>query len=324
MFDIYALESNLRGLNRNLERFMPFLTPSGVVLGLILGGSISWMKPSVSWLFAFLTLINSMSVGVNDFYSTIKHPKPVFIFALCGYIVMPLLVCLYVNVFFHGSEDVIAGYVLLYCIPTAVVSCMWCGIYGGNMALSITILVIATCLAPVMTPFSVNLMAKSDISFDVSGMMKSLVMMVVLPSLAGMLINYITHGRCNDHAAPCFKPFTKLALLFVIMINTSQVASRLISEADWIYVPQVLSALLLSASGFVLGWLASRLFSLRHEETVSLVYAVGLKNISAALVLAIDFFPPASAIPVISGIVLQQTVCAIVSRFLFSQKENHS
>ena len=324
MVDVYALESNLRRLNRNLERFMPFLTPSGVVLGLILGARISWMKPAVSWLFAFLTLINSMGVGIKDFYSTIRHPKPIFVFALCGYIVMPLLACIYVNILFHGSDDVIAGYILLYCIPTAVVSCMWCGIYGGNMALSITILVLATCLAPVMTPLSVNLLANSDISFDVTGMMKSLVMMVVIPSLAGMLINYFSRGRCNDHAAPCLKPFTKLALLFVIMINTSQVAERLISEADWRYVPQVLSALLLSAAGFVLGWLASRLFSLRREETVSLVYAVGLKNISAALVLAIDFFPPAAAIPVISGIVLQQTVCAIISRFIFSEKDNQA
>lgn len=311
----------LRDMNKRIERMMALLTPTGVILGLVLSHHVSGFKPAVTWLFAFLTLVNSMSVSVRDFYSAIQKPRPILIYALFSYAVIPLLVFALASLFFHGNSDVITGYVLLYCIPTAVVSCMWCGIYNGNMALSITLLVIATCLAPLTTPSLVHIFSSSSITIDTSGMVRSLLLMVVIPSVIGMFINYASKGMCNDHVAPCLKPFTKIALLFVVTINTSQVADRLIAEADWSYIPQVLAALMFSVMGFLISFGAAHLFRFSKADQVSVVYAIGMKNISAALVLAIDFFPPAAAIPVIAGILLQQTICAVISQILFGEKK---
>ncbi len=320
MFHSGKIEDFLRASNKALERFMPLLTPTGVILGLLLGNHIAWMKPAVTYLFAFLTLVNGMGVSVNDFCSVFKRPKPILVFALCTYILIPLMVTLFGNLFFPGNGDVVIGYLLLYCIPTAVVACVWCGIYKGNMALSLSILVLATCLAPFATPASISLFAHSQIQIDTMGMVISLFTMVVVPSIIGIAINAITKGKCNEHVAPSLKPFTKLALIFVIIINTSQVAERLIQDADWIYIPEALTALLLTSASFFLSFFISKAMKLNQEETISVVYASGMRNISAALVLAIDFFPPAAAIPVISGIVLQQTTCAIISHFLFGAK----
>ncbi len=320
MFHSDKIEDFLRASNKTLERLMPLLTPTGVILGLILGNHVAWMKPAVTYLFAFLTLVNGMGVSINDFCSVLRRPKPILAFGLCTYILMPLLVTIIGNLFFPGNNDVITGYLLLYCIPSAVVACVWSGIYKGNMALSLSILVLATCLAPFITPASISLLAHSDIQIDTKGMVISLFTMVVIPSIIGIAINAATKGKCNEHLTPSLKPFTKIALLFVIIINTSQVAERLIQDADWIYIPEALTALLLTTASFFLSYLVSGFMKLKAEETVSVVYASGMRNISAALVLAIDFFPPAAAIPVISGIVLQQTTCAIISHFLFGAK----
>ena len=72
--------------------------------------------------------------------------------------------------------------------------------------------------------------------------------------------------------------------------------------------------------GFIIARLVSRLFSLNREDTVSVTFASGMRNISAAMVIAISFFPPQSVLPVISGIVLQQSAVAIASHFLFGRK----
>ncbi len=299
---------------------MPVLTPLGVLLGLLFYGVFMPFKETVTWLFAFLTLVNGMGVSVKDFGSIIRHPRPVAVFLLCSYILLPVSATFVSKLIFSSSQETILGFALLYSIPTAVVACIWSGIYGGNGALSLTVLVIGTLLAPIATPLSVRLLAASEITIDTKGMMISLLMMVVIPSLIGIALNFITKGRCTDHAVPCLKPFTKLALLLVITVNTSQVAEELISSASPAYIPDFAAAFIFTVLGFIIARLVSRLFSLNREDTVSVTFASGMRNISAAMVIAISFFPPQSVLPVISGIVLQQSAVAIASHFLFGRK----
>ena len=82
-------------------------------------------------------------------------PVHSYVEAANAYILIPLAVSILARLFFHGNGDAILGYILLYSIPTAVVGCVWSGIYGGNGALSLTLLVIGTLLAPLSTPTTV-------------------------------------------------------------------------------------------------------------------------------------------------------------------------
>ena len=320
MFRFSAVEQKLIAANKGLERFMPLLTPTGVVLGLIVSDLFIGGKPFVTPLFAFLTLVSGMGVSVKDFGTIIRKPKPIFIFLLTSYIIIPCLMTGLASLFFRGNGDAITGFVLLYAIPTAVVGCVWSGIFNGNNALSLTLIVIGTMLAPVSVPLTVRVLASSHIEFDTSGMMLSLLYMVVIPSAIGILINALSKGHCTDHAVPVLKPFTKIGLLFVVIINTSQIADDLIASASVAYIPQALSAFIFTVLSFVVSSLIAKFARLDHANTVSVTFASSMKNISAAMVLAIQFFPPASLIPIISGIVLQQTTTAISAHFLFGTK----
>ena len=320
MFRFSAVEQNLITANKWLERMMPLLTPTGVILGLVAARFFIDGKPFVTPLFAFLTLVSGMGVTVKDFGAIIRKPKPIFIFLLTTYIITPCIMTGLANLLFHGKGDVITGFVLLYAIPTAVVGCIWSSIYNGNNALSLTLIVIGTMLAPISVPLTVRVLASSHIEFDTSGMMLSLIYMVVIPSAVGILINALTKGHCMDHAVPVLKPFTKIGLLFVVIINTSQIADDLIASASVAYIPQALAAFCFTVLGFIISRTIARLARLDHANTVSVTFASSMKNISAAMVLAIQFFPPASLIPIISGIVLQQTTTAISAHFLFGNK----
>ena len=320
MFRFSAVEQNLITANKWLERMMPLLTPTGVILGLVAARFFIDGKPFVTPLFAFLTLVSGMGVTVKDFRAIIRKPKPIFIFLLTTYIITPCIMTGLANLLFHGKGDVITGFVLLYAIPTAVVGCIWSSIYNGNNALSLTLIVIGTMLAPISVPLTVRVLASSHIEFDTSGMMLSLIYMVVIPSAVGILINALTKGHCMDHAVPVLKPFTKIGLLFVVIINTSQIADDLIASASVAYIPQALAAFCFTVLGFIISRTIARLARLDHANTVSVTFASSMKNISAAMVLAIQFFPPASLIPIISGIVLQQTTCALTAHFLFGER----
>ncbi|AEV29767.1 putative Na+-dependent transporter [Sphaerochaeta pleomorpha str. Grapes] len=314
------MEKKLRHFNGNLERAMPILTPTGVILGLLLGAKVSWMKPSVTYLFAFLTFCGALGINSSDFFKVLKKPKPIFAFLLGTNLIMPIIAWSVANVAFPTNTAIITGYILLMATPTAVSGYIWSSIYQGNGALSLTLILVSTALTPLLTPFTVRLLAQTSVEINTMGMILSLFKMVVLPSLFGILINNMTKGKVNEHITPSLKPFSKLSLILVIIINTSQVSQQLIASASWAYLPIALLCAIIAASGFPIAFVIGKWAKLPEEDNVSVTFAIALRNISAALVLAIDYFPPETSLPVIFGIVFQQSICAVMGHFFFGKK----
>jgi predicted Na+-dependent transporter len=54
-----------------------------------------------------------------------------------------------------------------------------------------------------------------------------------------------------------------------------------------------------------------------------MTFTGGMRNISAALVLATTYFPPLAALPVILGILFQQTFVGLLGGVLFGKRRNN-
>jgi BASS family bile acid:Na+ symporter len=65
----------------------------------------------------------------------------------------------------------------------------------GNLALSVTVTTLATLLSPVVTPFLMMIFAQQLISVDATGMMISIVNMILIPIFAGVVANKILYGK---------------------------------------------------------------------------------------------------------------------------------
>ncbi|NBK20745.1 MAG: bile acid:sodium symporter family protein [Spirochaetia bacterium] len=320
MFHFQTIETGLNRLNKTLERLMPILTPLGVLVGLILGFRVSWMKPSVTFLFAFLTFSGALGISSSSFLRVIKKPRNLLVFFLGTNIIMPVIAWALASLFFGSNPAVVTGYVLLLSIPTAVSGYIWSAIYKGDGALSLTLILVSTIFAPLVTPFTISFLTQSSVSLDSTSMMISLLKMVVIPSLLGISLNSATKGGVTVHLAPALKPIAKIALFFIIVINTSLVSERLLADASWSYLPIALLCAFLAASGYPISYTLGKLAKIPHEQNISITFATSMRNISAALVLSIQFFPAQTALPVIFGIVFQQTICAFMGHFLFGQK----
>jgi tagaturonate reductase len=320
MFQFQSIEKKLRILNGNLERAMPIITLSGVILGFLLGSKVSWMKPSVTFLFSFLTFCGALGINTTNFLKILQKPKPIFAFLLGSNLVMPVIAWAVANIAFPANTAIITGYILLMATPAAVSGYIWSSIYRGNGELSLTLILVSTALTPFFTPLTVRLLAQTSIEIDMMGMVLSLLKMVVIPSILGILLNNLTKGKVNDHVTPCLKPFSKFALILVIIINTSQVSKQLIAGASWAYLPIALLCAAIAASGFPIAFMIGKWAKLPEEDNISLTFAIALRNTNAGLVLAIDYFPPETALPVIFGIVFQQTISAIMGHRLFRRK----
>jgi tagaturonate reductase len=315
------VELLLRKINTFLEKGMSIITPSGIVIGLLLGNHISFLKPLVMYLFAFISLVGGFGVSVPDFFKVFKKPLPILLFFLSSYFLFPSLVWTSMHLWFTSQPDTMLGFFLLCSVPTAVVSYVWSSIYKGEAALSLTLLIIGTVLSPLFTPLIMRILSGSSVDFNVSGMVISLFKMVLIPSALGIIINQITRHSVNDHVTPCLKPFTKVAIFVLMAINASQLSESFFSTISFSLLPIIIGCLLFTFIGFSIARLLAYSAKLNREQSVSLMFASGLRNINAALVLAIDFFSPAVAIPVMLGIFFQQIMSAVSATILLGKEK---
>jgi tagaturonate reductase len=307
--------------NTLLEKGMPLLTPCGVVIGFVLGDRIAGFTTAVTVFFAFMTFSGALGMNVRNFVDVVKKPLPIFVFLFCFHIVIPIVIRIIAGAVFRTEPAFVTGLVLLFAIPTAVAGYIWTSIHNGNGPLALTLILIDTVLAPLLTPFTVSFLLSESIQIDSTGMLISLVWMVVIPSIIGVCINELSRGKAPAVVTPYFKPLAKISLLLVVAINSARVSGS-ITSWEPVFLFLALICLGLTIIGFLIGRFAGGLLHLPRPDMITVTFATGLRNISAALVLALNFFEPRAALPVICGIVFQQTLAALMGKVLIPKRTN--
>jgi tagaturonate reductase len=304
MFHFQTIEARLISLNSALERIMPLIPIGGVVAGLLFYRVFAPLKPIVNALFAFITFSSALAISPKRFFGALTKIKPIALFLLWASVIMPLLSFTLASLLFT-DPNLVTGFVLLTSIPTAMVGYVWSGIYHGDEPLSLVLILVSTLLGPILTPLTVKIFAQKTVSIDTRAMIISLLMMIVLPSLVGMLVNHTVGDKRTKKITPSLKLFTKIALFAIVTLA---------------YIPIALLSATLALLGFPASHALGKLARLPLEESKSLTFAASMRNISASMVLAINYFPPMTALPIIFGIITQQSICAIMASVLYGPK----
>jgi tagaturonate reductase len=250
--------------------------------------------------------------------SVLKSPLPPALFFISAHAIMPVLVFLFSRLIFRNDTEIIAGYILLYSTPTAVTGFIWSSIFHGDPALSLALILIDTLLSPLAAPGTVSLLLGKSVSFNAGGMILSLLLMVVIPTVIGVGANEISRGRIPRSVCPYLTPFSKICVLCVIAANSAAISPQIHIESlrMWIIV---LCCICFTCLGFLLAKLAGFVSRLNYEKQASVFFASGLRNTTAAMTIAIEYFPPGAALPAVMGIIIQQSMAALMGR-LFIKK----
>lgn len=305
----------LHAFNQLLQKIMPFIAPSSVIIGVMFADFFVSFNNYVIWIFAFMTFAGSLSLNFVALHRVISHPLSIIIALLILHLIMPLWAWTVGTVVFHGEPLTILGFVIAMIIPTGITSFIWVSMNKGNIALTLSIILIDTLLAPFVVPFSLSIFVGESVHLEVWSMMKGLFIMIVAPSILGMLLHEMSHGKIHESWSPRLAPFSKLALAFVIMINSSEVADYLI-QIDIHLIKVAVTMFFVAASGYMLAWwIASRL-KRTPQDIISLTFSSGMRNISAGAVIAVQYFPGPVAVPVVVGMLFQQVLASFYSKFL--------
>lgn len=288
---------------------MAFVSPTCVVLGVLFPDQLSVLRPAVTALFAFMTFQSSLSNTFGNLARTVRRPAPLVATLLLATALMPCAACVLATALFGASPNLVCGIVLEYSVPVAVVSAMWTNMLGGDPALSLATILVSTVAAPVTIPLTLHLLLGQTVEVDAARMMGEMVVSIALPALAGTLLNDASRGWAARDLSPALSPAGKIALVLVILSNSTGVAPYVRT-----LTPQLVGVMAFicafSVGGYALGLAAARLMRRPREQEVSMTYLVGMRNISAGAVIAAEYFPGEVMFPVVIGTLFQQVIAA--------------
>ncbi|NOV01548.1 bile acid:sodium symporter family protein [Paenibacillus planticolens] len=308
----------LSQLNRQLEKIMPLITPVSVLIGVLLGSHLFGFTFLSPWLFAFMTFSGSISSSFREFVKVVVQPLPLIATLLILHVGMPLIALGLGHAVYSHEPLTITGLILAAAIPTGITSFVWVAIYRGNIVLTLSIILMDTVLSPFVVPYTLSALVGTKVQMDSLAMMKGLFFMIVVPSLLGMLLNQWTKGNIKVKWSGRLGPFSKICMGIVVAINSSVIAPylrdinpKLLGMAGFVLV--------LASLGYILGWVVAKLMKWEQDVVVALTFNSGMRNISAGAVLAVAYFPPPVAIPVVLGMLFQQSLASLFG-FLLNRR----
>lgn len=294
---------------------LAFIAPCCVALGVLFPDQLAPLKPWVTALFAFMTFQGALGNNLVNLVRAFRHPAAMLMTLFISIVAIPAASYLIGNLFFGSNPNIVLGIVLEYSVPVAVVSAMWINMFDGDLSQGLATLLVATVLSPVTIPLTLKLLLGKSVEVDAAGMMADMLLEIALPAFAGMVVNDLTHGWAKRELSPVIAPAAKIALVLVILSNSTGVSPYMRNLTPQLVAVMVFIALF-AASGYFWGLIVARLWRRPRETMVTMTFQTGMRNISAGAVIAAQYFPGETMFPVIIGTLFQQVLAACFGSFM--------
>ncbi|MGF1670198.1 MAG: bile acid:sodium symporter family protein [Balneolaceae bacterium] len=222
------------------------------------------------------------AMSIQDFAGVVKMPKGVFVGLICQFSIMPV-VGFSLAVATGFPAEIAAGIVLIGSSPSGVASNVMAYLARGNLALSVTLTSVATLIAPVMTPFLMQMFAGQFVPIDFFAMFLSIFNMIILPIVAGLIFNRIFRGKARwlHEAMPVI---SMAGIVIIIAVITAAGRDNLLVIGPLL----VLAAIIHNAAGYFFGYWGCRLFGLNKKDSRTIAFEVGMQNGGLASGIAVD------------------------------------
>ena len=232
----------------------------------------------------------------------------------------------------YVTTGMLVGLALVAAMPVANSSVAWCQNAQGNVALSLGLIVLTIVLSPLAAPQMLNLMGLS-LSQQETAQCQQLVtrfsgtffiVWVILPSLAGMIVNGLAGPALIDRARSILRMVSAATLLTLNYANASlAMPDAFDEEAPKTILVSSILAVMLSALGIASGWLLSRLLAVDKATATALMFGFSMKHTGLALVLAGDVLhtEPRVILMIVLATLLQHVVAGMADWYFMHRSD---
>lgn len=268
-------------------------------LGAILISVFSWLTPGMlsGYVAAIVPLLGlvmfsmGLSLDFKDFKLVFVRPGWIALGVSLQYLLMPLIAWVLSNLL-EFPVVVAAGMILIGACPGGTASNIICYLAKGNVALSITLTSTSTLLAIILTPYLTYLYVDKSIDVPVLMMMKSLLLIIIIPVLSGIVLNHYFRSRL----APLKQYLPTLSMLCVIFI-IGIIVARNEANLSQLGLLLVVAVILHNLLGLFSGYWLTRVLTRDRQIAKTIAIEVGMQNSGLGIVLANQYFSAAAALP---------------------------
>lgn len=261
------------------------------VAAIIARDSIALLEPAIVPLLAGIMFLMGLTLEKKDFQRIIAQPQPVMVGVILQFVLMPILAITLANML-ELSTQLTAGMVLVGSCAGGTASNVIAYLSKGDVALSISMTIASTLIGVVATPFLCAFYLSETIAVDSISMLISILQMVLIPVVAGSLVNHLQRPVVLK-IEPALPSIAIVLILIIIAVIVALNAERL---------PQVglltlVAVILHNSLGLAGGFFVSRLFGFNLRQSQTIAIEVGMQNSGLGVALALQYFSATAALP---------------------------
>ncbi|WP_219838350.1 bile acid:sodium symporter family protein [Paenibacillus sp. R14(2021)] len=293
---------------------MFFIIPGSLVLGFFFSSHLQRLVPAVPYMFAYVTLTMALGCGVAQLRAVISRPGVMVLTFLLAHVLSPLIAYGLGTMLFGADSPYVVGLVLFTIIPLGVSTVLWVGMSAGSVPLILAMVVIDSAISPFIVPAGIHLLFHQAVQTDSAQMMSDLLLLIVAPTILGVALYEWTRGRIQQAVKPYAAPLSKLCFVGVVLLNAAAIAPYMATMSGDLLRLVPLSIGMVGIC-YAVGYFGTMRYRSR-ELQVTVSYATGMRNISLGIVLAMGYFSPLTAVPVVLSILIQQPLATLHHYFL--------
>jgi len=275
-----------------VQRFFPLLAITVSAFAYFWPSWLVSQQSLIVYLLGTVMFCMGTSLALTDFKRALQRYPLLFLGLLLQFGFMPLIAWQLSNL--AGlSATLTAGMILVGSVPGGgTASNVICYISKADVALSITLTAISTCLAVVLTPLLAYVYLNQTVEIDILKIMASIFYIVVLPVGLGILFNQYL----RIIILPIQKFGADISILIICFIVAIIVA---LNRDNLLSVSPILVGLVLAhnVSGLIIGYFSTLVFTRDKTSSKTIAVEVGMQNSGLAVALAVKFFGASSTLP---------------------------
>ena len=224
-----------------------------------------------------------LTLSFEDLRRALALPRAAVIGVVAQFLIMPFLGWS-VATLFGLEEDLKLGLILVSCCPGGTASNVVSYLARANVALSVLMTMCSTLLAILLTPSLTKGYAALAVSIrvDAWGMLLNMLAIVLLPVVAGVVLNRFLGARARSVVGEV-SPLVSIGVIVLIVGGIVGASKELIMAH---FNSLLLAIFLLHLAGFLFGYLWARVFGLGERERRTVAIEVGMQNSGLGATLA--------------------------------------
>lgn len=278
-------------LSAFISKYMAVFVIVIAAIALLQPWTFKWAASKVTILLGIVMFGMGMTLKLEDFRLVFQRPRDVFVGALAQFTVMPGLAWLLAKGF-NLPPDLAAGVILVGTCPGGTSSNVMTYLAKGDVALSVSMTMTTTILAPLVTPMLTWWLAGAWVDVSFTAMMMSIIQVVILPIVLGIVINTFFASTVQKFIK--LLPLVSVIAIVLIVGGVVSVSAQRIMETGLLVMGIVM---LHNLGGYAIGFGIAKALHMDLAKVKAISIEVGMQNSGLATSLAMTHFGAAAAIP---------------------------